>query len=220
MLPKNLLAASTFRWRDDMGHPTRRDLDRNADPQFLAALAAAGFPVSSVVMIRDQYDPLPSRLAALLLEWIPRLEDRRHQESVAWALLGAPQGMLDGAVLGKLFDSVTDEGLKWAIASVINQTRPQNIETWLLNAVRNRQAGASRNLLAAAIAKMVTPERAVPVLMEVFRDVPLAAVHPLGKLGDSHVKEFLIAQQPNATGPLRRELRQAIARIKRRLAKS
>jgi len=203
-----------------MGHPTRRDLDRNADPQFLAALSAAGFPVSSVVMIRNQYDPLPCVLAVLLLEWIPRLEDCRLQESVAWALLGAPQGMLDGAVLGQLFDSAKDEDLKWAIASVINQTRPQNIESWLLDAVRNRQAGASRNLLAAAIAKMVAPDRAVPVLMEVFRDAPLAVVHPLGKLGNSHVKEFLIAQQPNATGPLRRELRQAIARIERRLEKA
>ena len=190
------------------------------ETQFLTALAEAGFSVSSVAAIRDQYDPLPSGLAVLLLEWIPRLEDCRLQESVAWALLGAPQGMLDGAVLGQLFDAATDEGLKWAIASVINQTRPQNIESWLLDAVRNRQAGASRNPLAAAIAKMVAPERAVPVLLEVFRDAPLAAVHPLGKLGDSHVKEFLIAQQPNATGPLRRELRQAIARIERRLEKA
>lgn len=203
-----------------MGHPTRRDLDRNADPQFLDALSAAGFPVSSVAAIRDQYDPLPRGLAALLLEWIPRLEDRRHQESVAWALLGASRGMLDGPVLGQLFDSATDEGLKWAIASVINQTRPQNIESWLLDAVKNQQTGTSRNLLAAAIAKMVSAERAVPVLLDVFHDSPLAAVHPLGKLGDSRVKEFLIAQQPTATGPLRRELRQAIARIKRRLEKS
>lgn len=190
------------------------------ETQFLTALAEAGFSVSSVAAIRDQYDPLPSGLAVLMLEWIPRLEDCQFQESVAWALLGAPQGMLDGAVLGQLFDAATDEGLKWAIASVINQTRPQNIELWLLDAVSNRQSGASRNLLAAAIAKMVALERAVPVLMEVFHDAPLAAVHPLGKLGDSHVKEFLIAQQPNATGPLRRELRQAIARIERRLEKA
>ena len=64
--------------------------------KFLTNLADAGFPVSSVVMIRDQYDPLPSRLAALLLEWIPRLENCRHQESVAWALLATVPNVMMG----------------------------------------------------------------------------------------------------------------------------
>ena len=49
-------------------------LDSHA--QFIAALAEAGFPVSSVAAIRDQYDPLPSSLSALLLEWFPWVEHR------------------------------------------------------------------------------------------------------------------------------------------------
>lgn len=187
---------------------------------FLAALAAAGFPVSSVAAIRDQYDPLPSGLAELLLEWIPRLEDRRLQESVAWVLLAARKGTLNGAKLGELFDSATNDDLKRAIASVIHQTRPRNIDEWLIAAVRDRWSGDSRNLLAAAVAKMLPPERAVPVLIEVFQDAPLAAVHPLGKVGDKSVCDILAAALSTATGPLRRELRQAIARIERRLAKS
>ena len=188
--------------------------------QFFTALAEGGFPVSSVAAIREQYDPLPNRLAVLLLEWIPRLEDCRLQESVAWALLAAPQGTLDGTVLAKLFDSASSHELKWVIASVINQTRPRDVEEWLLVAVRDRRAGASLNLLAAAIAKMVTSERAVPVLLEVFDDAPLAVVHPLGKLGGVEVREFLAAKLPLVTGPLRREVRQAISRIDRRLAKA
>ena len=191
-----------------------------AEARFLTALAEAGFPVPSVVEIRDQYDTLPSGLAALLLEWIPRLEDRRLQESVAWALLAARSGTLDGAVLAELFDTATGDELKRAIAAVINQTRPRNIVEWLIAAVRDRRSGASRNLLAAAVAKMLPPERAVPVLIEVFHDAPLAAVHPLGKVGDSDVRDVLAAALPTATGPLRRELRQAIARIERRLAKA
>ncbi len=188
--------------------------------QFLAALAEAGFPVSSVAAIRDQYDPLPSGLAELLLEWIPRLEDRRLQESVVWALLAARKGTLDGAKLSELFDSATNDDLKRAIASVIHQTRPRNIDEWLIAAVRDRRSGASRNLLAAAVAKMLSPERLVSVLIEVFHDAPLAAVHPLGKVGDSAVLDVLAAALPTATGLLRRELRQAIARIERRLAKA
>ena len=191
-----------------------------AEARFLTALAEAGFPVSSVAGIRDQYDPLPSGLAALLLEWIPRLEDWRLQESVAWALLAARSGMLDGAALAELFDAATNDDLKRAIASVINQTRPRNIDEWLIAAVRERRSGASRNQLAAAVAKMLPPERAVPVLIEVFHDAPLAAVHPLGKVGDSAVRDVLTAVLPTATGPLRRELRQAVARIERRLAKA
>lgn len=188
--------------------------------QFLTALSDAGFPVSSVAAIRDQYDSLPSGLAALLLEWIPRLEDRRLQESVAWALLAARSGTLDGAVLAELFDATTNDDLKRAIASVIHQTRPQNIDEWLLAVVRDRRSGASRNLLAAAVAKMLPPERAVPALLEVFQDAPLAAVHPLGKVGDGRVGDILAEALPTATGPLRRELRQAIARIERRIVKA
>ena len=186
--------------------------------QFRAALAQAGFSVPSVAALRDQYNSLPSGLAALLLEWIPRLEDRRLQESVAWALLAARSGTLDGAALAELFDAATNDELKRAIASVIHQTRPRNIDEWLITAVRDRRSGASRNLLAAAVAKMLPPERAVPVLVEVFHNAPLAAVHPLGKVGDSNVRDVLAAALPTATGPLRRELRQAIARIERRLA--
>ncbi len=192
----------------------------DAEARLFAALAEAGFPVSSVAEIRDRYDPLPSGLAALLLEWIPRLEDRRLQESVAWALLAARSGTLDGAALAELFDSTTDDDLKRAVASVIHQTRPRNIDEWLLAAVRDRRSGASRNLLAAAVAKMMPPERAVPVLLEVFQDAPLAAVHPLGKVGDRSVRDVLAAVLPTAIGPLRRELRQAMARIKRRMAKT
>lgn len=191
----------------------------SSEAQFLTLLSDAGFPVSSVAAIRDQYDPLPSGLAELLLEWIPRLEDRRLQESVAWVLLAAPKGTLDGAKLSELFDATTNDDLRRAIASVINQTRPRNIDEWLLAAVRDQRSGDSRNLLAAAVAKMLPLERAVPVLLEVFRDVPLAAVHPLGKVGDASVRDVLAAVLPTATGPLRRELRQAIARIERRLAK-
>lgn len=189
------------------------------ESRLLAALAEAGFPVLSVAAIREGYDPLPSGLAALLLEWIPWLEDRRLQESVAWVLLAAPKGTLDGAKLSELFDAATNDELKRAIASVIHQTRPRNIDEWLIAAVRDRRSRDSRNLLAAAAAKMLPPERAAPVLLEVFHDAPLAAVHPLGKVGDSNVHDVLAAALPTATGPLRRELRQAIARIERRLAK-
>ena len=217
-LPRNSPPASMFRWRDLMRSNVNRG--RASDGQLLAALSEAGFPVSSVTAIRDQYDPLPSDLVTLLLEWIPRLEDRRLQESVAWALLAARSGTLDGAVLAELFDATTNNDLRRAIASVINQTRPRNIDEWLVAAVRDGRSRDSHNLLAAAVAKMLPPERAVPVLIEVFHDAPLAAVHPLGKVGDGTVRDVLVAALPTATGPLRRELRQAIARIERRLAKA
>ncbi len=192
------------------------------EAKLLAALAERGFSLLSVAGIRDQYDPLPSGLAALLLEWIPRLEDRRLQESVVWALLAVRSGTLDGAALAELFDAATNDDLKRAIAAVIHQTRPRNIDEWLLATVRDRRPGASsaRGGLAAAVAKMLPPERAVPVLLEVFHDAPLATVHPLGKVGDNSVRDILAAALPTATGSLRRELRQAIARIERRLAKA
>ena len=144
--------------------------------QFHAALADAGFPTSSVAAIRDQYSALPSDLARLLLEWIPRLEDQRLQEAVAWALLAAPKGTLDGPVLAQLFDTATNDELRWAIASVINRTRPRNVEAWLIDAVRDRRAGDARKLLASAIAKMVPPERARPALIAAFAEADRKSV--------------------------------------------
>ena len=196
----------------------QRDI-KSVEAQFLDALVASGFEVSSVAEIRTRYESLPSDLAKLLLAWIPRWEDSRLQESATWALLAAPKETLDGDMLAELFDAATTDELKWAIAAVINQTRPRNIDEWLIKAVRDRRSGNARRLLAAAVAKMLPTERAVPVLLEVFEDAPLVAVHPLGRVGDSHVRDFLVANQSAATGPLRRELRQAIASIERRLAK-
>ncbi|TXT27943.1 MAG: hypothetical protein FD138_2667 [Planctomycetota bacterium] len=169
------------------------------ETSFLAVLADAGFPAPSVAAIRDQFHPLPNALAALL---------------------AAPKGTLDGAKLSELFDSATSDELKHSLAAVIHQTRPRGLDEWLLAAARDRRSEAARNLLAAAVAKMLPPERAVPVLLEVFHDAPLAAVHPLGKVGDERVREILTSALPTATGPLRRELRQAIARIGQRLAKA
>ena len=189
------------------------------DTQFFAALSDAGFPVSSIAAIRDQFDRLPTGLAELLLDWIPRLEGSPLQEPMAWVLLAAPKGALDGTKLAELFDSTTRIELKQALAAVIHQTRPRNLDEWLLVAVRDRRSEAAQRLLAAAVATMLPAERAIAVLIEVFEDAPLAAVHPLGKVGDVRVRDFLVTQQPTASGPLRRELRQAIARIERRLAK-
>lgn len=201
-------------------HRQRVEQLREAEAPFLLALAEASFPSLSVDDIRRQYNPLPQQLVLLLIDWIPRIEHPSLQESVAWVLLAVPKRSLDGRLLIPIFDTTKNDQLKWALADVIEQTRPQNIEDWLLVSVRDRRSGSARNLLASAVAKMLPAERAVPVLLEVFGDVPLAAAHSLGKVGDSSVRDFLIVQQPSATGPLRRELRQAIARIERRLAKT
>lgn len=198
----------------------RAERIRQAEAPFLVVLAEAGFPIPSIDSIRNHFNPLPPELASLLIEWIPRLEDPGSQQWAAWALLAMPKRSIDGRLLTPIFDTTTNDELKWALADVIDQTRPRNIEDWLIVAIRDRRSGSARNLLASAVAKMVPAERAVPVLLEVFEDVPLAAVHSLGKMGDSSVRDFLVTQQPSATGPLRRELRQAIARIERRLAKT
>lgn len=64
--------------------------------EFHAAITQAGVSVLSVAAIRDQYDTLPRGLAALLLEWIPRLEDRRLQALVTWALLATVPNVMMG----------------------------------------------------------------------------------------------------------------------------
>ncbi len=200
-------------------HQRRAEELRQAQTPFLAALSEAGFPVATVEEIRQRYKPLPKQLSQLIIDWIPRIEHPAAQQWVAWALLAAPKRSLDGRSLTPLFDATKNDELKWAIADVIEQTRPQHLEGWMITAIKNWRSGNSRNLLASAIAKMLPTDQAVSVLIEVFDDIPMGAAHPLGKVGGEKVREFLTAKLPSATGPLRREIRQAIASIDRRLAK-
>ena len=192
----------------------------SSEVEFLQALADAGFPVSAVSDIRERYAPMPDGLAMFLIDWLPRLRDSRLQETVAWSLLAARKRMLDGRRLAALFDETSNAEMKTALAAVFNQTGPLNSDDWLIAALGRTASVAARNLLASAIAKWLPVEKSVPTLLSIFDQAPLAVVHPLGKVGGEEVREVLRHRLATATGPLRRELRQAIKRIERRLAKS
>lgn len=194
-------------------------IETTGDESFLTALTNAGFPTLSVHEIRQRYNPLPTGLIGLLIEWIPRLSVC-EQEAVTWTLLAAPQCAVDGIAIANLYDTTPSIPLKAALAAVIHQTRPRGIDEWLASAVSECHSETARNFLAAAIAKTQPAERAIPVLLKVFEVTPLAAVHPLAKIGSLEVRDVLAAKLPSATGPLRREIRQAIARIERRITKA
>lgn len=174
-----------------------------AELQLLAAISEAGFPVPSVAAIRDQYSPLPSGLAALLLEWIPRLEDRRLQESVAWALLAARSGTLDGAALAELFDAATNDELKRAIASVINQTRPRNIDEWLIAAVRDRRSGTHAICWRQQSRRCCCPNEQSRCFWMSFATRRWRPCIRSAKSGTAACETFSRRALPTATGPLR-----------------
>lgn len=187
---------------------------------FLQILADAGFPVSSVSELRERFRPLPDRLAMLLIDWLPRLADSRLQETVAWSLLAARKQTLDGRRLAALFDETSNAEIKTALAAVFNHRGPLNSAEWLITTLGRTDSAATRNLLASAIAKWLPVEQSLPTLLSIFDLAPLAVVHPLGKVGGADVRDLLASRLATATGPLRRELWQAIKRIERRLAKS
>ncbi len=192
----------------------------STEAKFLNALEVAGFPVTSVSEIRERYRPLSDRMAILLIDWLPRLGDWRLQETIAWSLLAARKRTLDGSCLAAMFDETSNSELKTALAAVFNQTGPLNSTDWLMTTLGRTESVAARNLLASAISKWLPVERSLPALLSIFDVAPLAVVHPLGKVGGGEVRDLLASQLATATGPLRRELRQAIKRIERRLAKT
>ena len=135
-------------------------------------------------------------------------------------MLTARKRTLDGRCLAALFDETSNAELKTALAAVFNQAGPLHSADWLMAALRRTESVAAQNLLASAIAKWLPAEQSLPALLSIFDQVPLAVVHPLGKVGGEEVREVLKLRLATATGPLRRELRQSIKRIERRLAKS
>jgi hypothetical protein len=96
----------------------------------LERLRGQGFEAETLEDLVRKYAPLPQGAVSIILECVEPGQDERHCESLIRAL-GATKCSFSGVRLAHVYDSTSDESLRWAIANTISLTRPHSIDEWI-----------------------------------------------------------------------------------------
>ena len=92
-------------------------------------LNSAGYSGENLGDIVQRYSPLPGAVCDKLLAAMAGDLSDRAMESICRAL-AASDDQFDGRLLVTIFESTSDESLKWAIANTIALTAPHSIDDW------------------------------------------------------------------------------------------
>lgn len=182
----------------------------------LEALAARGYPIATLDDLPARYAPLPESVVGVVLEKLLEIHDPGVQEQLVRAL-GAAAVPFDGAPLVRLFEATESEAVRYAVANTLAQANPRGIAEWALQAVRNAEYGAAREMLALAVARHAAPDQANPVLLGLLDELPGHAALALAESGRAREMEMLEAKHAEASGWVRKEIGRAVSVIRRRL---
>lgn len=183
----------------------------------LEQLLAAGYPVASLDTLVTSYEPLPAPVVALLLDWLPEVNDTAVQEQIVRAL-GASAVPFDGDPLVALFDSTDSGAVRYAIANTMAQAPVRGVGPWVLKAVQDPNYGTAREMLALAAARHNAATVANPVLVGLLDQIPGHAALALAETGHRHELEVLERKYAAASGWVKQEIGRAMSVIQRRLA--
>ncbi len=189
---------------DEIERPITEDLRR------------AGVDADSIEEMTQQYAPLPSRIVAVLLHWLPRVAEDRVKESVIRAL-GAAEEPFDGRPLVDAFMADSSETLRWPIANTMAEATPFGITGWLIEAVGNRVFGSARQMLVLALARLAPGETARPILLSLLGELPGHVAAALAEIGGEAELQALQDRVDQVKGWEKIEFRKAIRKIKSRL---
>ena len=188
------------------------------DKLVTAALNRLGMDVTSVFDLMKWKEAYPSAIP-VLLEYLPRVHDLGIKEGIVRALtVNEARGKADVALVAE-FRAVPPSrsanfGLKWAIGNALSIVATDTVFTDLVELLRDKQNGSSREMLAVALGNMKN-SAAVDVLIELLDDNEVAghALIGLGKLkaekARSHIGRFLNHSKPW----IRKEAERAIAKL-------
>jgi hypothetical protein len=121
--------------KDEKSRQRKERLDGIARP-ILEKLRDAGFPAESIHDLVKTFAPLPEEAVDILIASLKSCLEEPIQESLARAL-GAAKTPFDGRPLAALFDSTSDESLRFAILNTIALARPNSIDEWIQKISQN-----------------------------------------------------------------------------------
>lgn len=206
--------AARLRQQDEM-RKQRAEEYREAAAPLLAELAAAGFDVPSVTALRHQ-GPEWRGAIPILLAWLPRVENPDVKEDIVRALSVPFATPAAAPALVAEFHRTdpSQEGLRWAIGNGLEVVADDSVLDDVVEVVRDRRNGKSREMFAVALGNMRDP-RAVDVLIGLLDDGEVAghAIMGLGKLGAQRARREIERFLDHPKPWIRKEARKAIGRI-------
>jgi hypothetical protein len=167
------------------------------------------------------------RAAPVLLEWLPRVNDQVLREVIARSLgfPSAPPGTATALITEFRRQPCTEEWMstKWAVASSISEVRDATVADDLIELLRDRSHGRSRQMLCEALRRTKDP-RTPEVLLELLDDPDVAghAILELRTLGPKTSVPHLakaeprlrrLVDDPQASVFTRRQARKALERL-------
>lgn len=184
----------------------------------LHELKTVDVKINDLQELAKKYAPISKKVTDILLNWIPKLDNKVAQAVIA-RQLAASKVAYDGNILTKLFEEEPFEDLRWAIANTLACTNAQNIEEWLIKTAKDPIYGKDREMLMIAIGKLVLGSTANEVLVSLFDEFPGHVASGLSYSGNQKELDFL-EQQLSRTDIKdweKREIQKSINKIKKRL---
>ena len=177
---------------------------------------------SSVAPVAFDYEAA----APILIEWLPRVTDPSLKETIARSLTGIRTDRADAAkAIVAEFRAApgSDEfGPKWAYANALATIADAEIADDLLEVIRDRRHGRTREMLCDALKRTGDP-RGPDVLIDLIDDDDVSghAISALRSLGPKRSLPYLVEARPKleavlardtATDFAKRQAKQALAR--------
>lgn len=191
-----------------------------AEKSVLDSLRRLGLDVRGITELWQRpLSPLKPSIVNLLLEQLPQVSHKRVQDSMIRALTNVRKPY-DGSCIVRMFENPHTEGLRWVIGNTIAESRPTGISEWLCAAVRNPTYGKNREMLLLALARLVPPQRANPILLSLFDEFPGHVALALTESGGPAELEFLrsvLDKNSRWHAWVRKEVGKAIRKIEKRL---
>jgi HEAT repeat protein len=190
------------------------------DKLVTAALNRLGMDVANVFDLMKWKEPYAAAVP-VLLEYLPRVQDQSIKETIVRALtVKEARGKADAALVAE-FRAVpagpaANVGLKWAIANALAIIGTDAVFADLVELLKDKQHGKSREMLAVALGNMKNPA-AADVLIESLNDDEVAghAVMALGKLKAQKARRQIERFLNHPKSWVRKEASKALARLDR-----
>lgn len=148
--------------------------------------------ISDICKLNQSYY---KKAVPILLKWLKKIEDEDIKEeivrtlSMPWAKPIAAKPFIE-----EFIDAPNEalSSLKWAIGNGLSIVADDSVFEEIVNLVKNKKHGKSREMLAVALGNMSTPQ-AISVLIDLLKDEEVAghAIMGLRKLNAIKARPFL-----------------------------
>lgn len=163
-------------------------------------------------------DSIDDRLASLILEWLPRLDNKYNSQEALVRALGKMEFFYDGTILIKLFEKKeSSANLKWAIANTIAVGRAKNVKEWLKDKLTSIEQPKEYEMLVYASLKYFEKEKVIELLLPIFDSHPLQVADIFTIIGNRESFLFLSEKATQYEGKFKTQLVKSVKKLKRKL---